>query len=124
MLSAPARDQTKTIKENNLDKLKVYANTNQAEFASDLGLNVIDKFGSGPLTSEQLLFISNEQPELIIDNSHAPVASPASQILQNCVILSWSNFPDNTEPDALYLVLLNNINTLFSAFNIPKIEKD
>ena len=109
------------IHEYGLDRLSVYANTNQAEFAADLGLNVRYKFGTGPLTSEQIEYISKNEPDLIIDNSHAPVASPALQV-SSALLLVWSNFPDNTEPDALYKVLLDNINSLLEAYGIPQLD--
>ena len=69
------------IKENGLDKLRVWANKNQAEFSTDLGLNVVDTFGPGPLTSDELLKAKEEGYDLIIDNVHAIVTSPLSEIV-------------------------------------------
>ncbi len=102
------------IKAEGYDKLTVYANTNQAEFARDLGLNVVATFGAGPLTAEQIADVAKNKYDLVIDNSHNPVASPVSEVSPSSVILVWSNFPDHLGNNALYEVVNKNLEMLFS----------
>lgn len=106
------------IKENGLDKLRVWANKNQAEFSTDLGLNVVDTFGPGPLTSDELLKAKEEGYDLIIDNVHAIVTSPLSEIVPSTPILIWRNFPTSLEKDALYKVISGNLEMLWNEFGI------
>ena len=101
------------IKENGLDKKIVYAHKDQAQLAKDLGLNVIATFGSAPLTSDKILFASENQIDIIIDNVHNPIASPAAQVCPNAKLLIWRNFPEKMEKNALYNVIKNNCESLF-----------
>jgi len=101
------------IKELGYDKLTVFANTNQAELAKDLGLNVVATFGAAPLTAEQIADAAKNKYDLVIDNSHNPVASPVSEVSPSSVILVWSNFPDYLGNNALYEVISNNLKMLF-----------
>lgn len=101
------------IKENGLDKKTVYAHKDQAQLAKDLGLNVIATFGSAPLTSDQILFASENQIDIIIDNVHNPIASPAAEVCPNAKLLIWRNFPEKMEKNALYNVIKNNCESLF-----------
>lgn len=103
----------KKIIENGLDKKTCFVNKNQADFAKDLGLNVVATFGPAPLTSEQIALAAENQFDFIIDNVHNPVASPASEVSPNSKVLIWRNFPDKNGPDALYKVIENNCNGLF-----------
>lgn len=102
------------IKAEGYDKLTVYANTNQAEFARDLGLNVVATFGASPLTAEQIADAAQNKYQLVIDNSHNPVASPVSEVSPSSVILVWTNFPDHLGNNALYEVIKGNLDMLFS----------
>lgn len=108
----------KIIKENGLDKLKVWANKNQAEFSADLGLNVVDTFGPGPLTSDDLLKAKEAGYDLIIDNVHAVVTSPLSEVIPSTPILIWRNFPSVLEKDALYKVISENLEMLWNEYGI------
>lgn len=101
------------IKETGLDKKTVYAHKDQAQLAKDLGLNVIATFGSAPLTSEQILFASENQIDIIIDNVHNPIASPAAEVCPNAKLFIWRNFPEKMEKNALYNVIKNNCESLF-----------
>lgn len=103
------------IKEKGYDKLTVYANTNQAELCADLGLNVAGKFGSGPLSSDQIAEAALNKYDLVIDNAHNPVAAPIAQVSPSSVILVWSNFPDHLGGNALYEVIENNLNMLWNS---------
>ncbi len=94
--------------------IEVYANTNQAEFARDLGLNVVSVFGSGPLTSAQIEEAHDKAYTLVIDNVHSPVASPVSQVSPESIILTWRNFPDHLGDDALYNVIKENLESLWN----------
>lgn len=106
------------IKENGLDQLKVWANKNQAEFSLDLGLNVVDTFGPGPLTAEDLLKAKENGYDLIIDNVHAVVTSPLAEIIPSTPLLIWRNFPSALEEEALYKVISDNLEMLWNEFGI------
>ncbi len=96
-----------------LDKKTVYANVNQAEFARDLGLNVVGTFGGGPLTAEQIAEAAQNHYDIIIDNVHNPVAEPAGKVSPSSKLLMWRNFPEVHEKNALYNVIKTNCDTLF-----------
>ena len=93
--------------------IEVYANTNQAEFARDLGLNVVSTFGAGALTASQIEEAHSKAYPLVIDNLHSPVASPISHVSPDSKILTWRNFPDHTGGDALYNVVKENLEMLW-----------
>lgn len=95
-----------------LDKKTVYANVNQAEFARDLGLNVVATFGGGPLSAEQIADAAQTQYDVIIDNVHNPVAAPAAEVSPSSQLLLWRNFPEKMEKNALYNVIKANCDTL------------
>ena len=111
-------DARNKIKENGLDQLKVWANSNQAEFSRDLGLNVVDTFGPGPLSADDLLKAKENGYDLIIDNVHAIVTSPLSEIIPDTPLLVWRNFPSSLEEDALYKVIYANLEMLWNEFSI------
>ena len=111
-------DARAKISSSELANLRVWANSNQAEFARDLGLNVVATFGPGPLTSDEIAEASKGSYDLIIDNVHAPVASPASDVAPESVVLVWRNFPQALEKDALYNVISGNLDMLWSAYGI------
>lgn len=94
--------------------IEVYANTNQAEFARDLGLNVTSIFGSGPLTSAQIEEAHEKAYTLVIDNVHNPVASPIKEVSAESTILTWRNFPDHLGDNALYNVVKENLESLWA----------
>lgn len=93
--------------------IEVYANTNQAQFASDIGLNVVSTFGSGSLTASQIQEAHDKAYSLVIDNVHSPVASPIAEVSPSSIILTWRNFPDHMQDDALYNVIANNLASLW-----------
>ena len=112
------QDARAKIKGNGLDQIKVWANSNQAEFCNDLGLNVVDTFGPGPLSSDELLEAKEAGYDLIIDNYHAVVTSPLSEIVPSTPILIFTNFPSSLEKNALYKVISGNLEMLWNAFGI------
>lgn len=93
--------------------IEVYANKNQAEFAKDLGLNVVSTFGAGALTAAQIEEAHSKAYPLVIDNLHSPVASPITQVSPDSSIITWRNFPDHTGGDALYNVVRGNLEMLW-----------
>lgn len=93
--------------------IEVYANVNQAEFARDLGLNVVSTFGAGALTATQIEEAHSKAYPLVIDNLHSPVASPITQVSPDSSILTWRNFPDHLGDDALYNVVKDNLESLW-----------
>ena len=106
-------DTRKKIKEAGLDTKTVYANVNQEEFARDLGLNVVATFGGGPLTADQIADVAKNKYDIIIDNIHNPVASPAVEVSPESKLLIWRNFPQTKEKNALYNVVKQNCDSLF-----------
>lgn len=96
-----------------LDKKTVYANINQAELAEDLGLNITATFGPGPLTADQIELAADNKYDIIIDNIHNPVASPALEVSPSSTLLVWRNFPETKEKNALYNVLKTDFESLF-----------
>ncbi len=94
--------------------IEVYANVNQAEFARDLGLNVVSTFGSGALTSDQIAESHDKAYILVIDNLHNPVASPIAEVSLSSIILTWRNFPDYLGSNALYNVIKENLEMLWA----------
>lgn len=106
-------DSRAKIKAAGIDQKTVYVNTNLAEFAKDLGLNIAGTFGPGPLTSEQIAEIADKKFDLIIDNVHNPVAGPAAEVAPDSKILVWRNFPEKKEKNAIYKLVKANIDMLF-----------
>ena len=94
--------------------IEVFANTNQAEFAKDLGLNVVSTFGSGSLTASQIEEAHDKAYALVIDNVHSPVASPIAEVSPSSIILTWRNFPDCLGNNALYNVVKENLESLWA----------
>ena len=94
--------------------IEVYANTNQAEFAKDLGLNVVSTFGSGSLSASQIEEAHDKAYALVIDNVHSPVASPIAEVSPSSIILTWRNFPDYLGNNALYNVVKENLESLWA----------
>lgn len=107
-------DARERIASSSLSTLRVFANKNQAEFARDLGLNVVAEFGAGPLTADDLARISKGEFDLVIDNVHAVVTSPVSEVAPELPVLIWRNFPSELEENALYKVISNNLEMLWS----------
>lgn len=93
--------------------IEIYANVNQAEFARDLGLNVVSTFGAGALTAAQIEEAHSKAYPLVIDNLHSPVASPITQVSPDSSIITWRNFPDHLGDDALYNVVKDNLESLW-----------
>lgn len=96
-----------------LNKKTVFAHKDQVQLARDLGLNVVEVFGSAPLTAGQIALANKNQFDIIIDNVHNPVAGPAVAVCPNAVLLVWRNFPTKAEKDALYNVVKANCQSLF-----------
>ncbi len=94
-------------------EVEVYANVNQAEFARDLGLNVVSVFGAGALTAGEIEEAAEKKYVLVIDNIHAPVASVISSVSPGSTILMWRNFPDHLGENALYNVIKGNLELLW-----------
>lgn len=94
--------------------VKVFANTNQAELAADLGLDVVETFGPGELTAEQIESAAKNKYVLVLDNVHNPVASPIESVSPSSIILQWRNFPEKMEKDALYNVIKANLDSLWA----------
>ncbi|MCR4741345.1 MAG: ABC transporter substrate-binding protein [Treponema sp.] len=98
----------KKLEEMGLAGAKVYCNKNQIYLARDLGLEVVEIFGPGPVTSQQILTAKEGDFDFIIDNVHNPVAGPLTEVSSAKYII-WRNFPEVIERNALKNVVAKNI---------------
>lgn len=89
---------------------KVFCNINQIYLAKDLGFEVADTFGPGPVTSEQIAKAKANDYVFIIDNVHNPVAQPLVEVSPESKYVIWRNFPEKVENKALLKVIQANIN--------------
>lgn len=102
----------KLVAEKNLGNAKVLCNINQVYLAKDLGLNVVQTFGPGPVTSGQIADAKSGKYDLIIDNVHNPVGAPLSEVAPDAKYIIWRNFPEVTGRGALVKVIRENIEKL------------
>lgn len=100
------------IKASHINEIEMFVNVNQAEFARDLGLNVTETFGPGPLTADQLALCAEKHFKIIIDNSHNPVSAPISSVSPDSRIIEWRNFPETICEDSLRTLIEENISML------------
>lgn len=98
----------KKLEEMGLSGAKVYCNKNQIYLAKDLGLDVVEIFGPGPVTSQQILTAKEGDFAFIIDNVHNPVAGPLTEV-SGAKYIIWRNFPEVVERNALKNVVAQNI---------------
>lgn len=101
------------IKNNGIDKKNFYVNVNLEELATDLGLNIVGVFGPGPLSAQQISFVTENKIDFIIDNVHNPVAKPLLEVNPDSKLLIWRNFPEQQEKNAIYNLVKQNIEMLF-----------
>lgn len=93
--------------------IPVYVNKDQAEFAVDLGLNVVSVFGGGQLTPDRLAEAAEKKYPLVIDNVHNPQSAAIADVSPDSKILMFRNFSDFTGNNALYNVVSNNLELLW-----------
>ncbi|MBP5587856.1 MAG: ABC transporter substrate-binding protein [Treponema sp.] len=103
----------KKLEKEGLKNAKVFCNKNQIYLAKDLGLEVIQTFGPGEVTSDQIAFAKLQNFVFIIDNIHNPVGTPLSEVAPEAKYIVWRNFPESVERGSLKKVISNNINLLF-----------
>ncbi len=103
------------VEEKSLSSLRVLCHQMQQPLATDLGLNVVATFGSGAMTSAQILDAAEGDYDLIIDNIHNPVAGPAAEV-SDAVLIIWRNFPDEIGSGAFTAMVRENIEKLDAAF--------
>ncbi|MDY4888707.1 MAG: ABC transporter substrate-binding protein [Sphaerochaetaceae bacterium] len=104
------------VRENGLDEIPCYVNVNQIPLAEDIGLKISGSFGPGPLSAEQFADVARNRYPLIIDNIHNPVSNPLASVSSGSIFLTWRNFPEKIEKDALIGVVSGNLNQLVSIF--------
>lgn len=100
------------LEKNGYAGAKVLCNVNQIYLAKDLGFEVADTFGPGPVTSEQIAKAKSNDYVFIIDNVHNPVAKPLVEVSPDSKYVIWRNFPEKVEPKALLKVVQGNIKLL------------
>lgn len=105
------------VKKLGLDKLDCLVNFHQAPLAKDLGLNVVDTFGPGPITPEDIKNANINHYDLIIDNVHAILSGPLAEVSPESKVIIWRNFPDNVNDNAFYNMIHENIETLLDINN-------
>lgn len=103
----------KRLEKAGLSDAKVFCNKNQIYLAKDLGLEVVQIFGPGEVTSEQIAFAKTNDFAFIIDNVHNPVGAPLSEVAPDAKYIVWRNFPEKVERGALKNVISANIELLF-----------
>jgi acetolactate synthase small subunit len=101
-----------SVKELGLDKLSCLVNFHQAPLAKDLGLNVVQTFGPGAITPQNIKDSHDNQYDLIIDNVHTILSGPLAEVSTNSTLIIWRNFPDNIEANAFYNMIDQNVKTL------------
>lgn len=106
-----AREKVKKL---GLTELNCLVNFHQVPLAKDLGLNVVQTFGPGPITPQNIKDSHENQYDLIIDNVHTILSGPLAEVSPNSKIIIWRNFPDNIKPNALYNMIDENINSLLN----------
>ena len=74
----------------------------------DLGVNVVDTFGPGPLEAQQIASLSREEPALIVDNWHNEVGRPFAETLPDVPRASLINFPGEGDTRTVLDVLRYN----------------
>lgn len=102
------------VKELGLDKLTCSVQFHLKPMAEDLGLNVVNVYGPAAIDAKDIQDASVNKYQLIIDNIHMPQASAFKEVSPDSKIIQWRNFPDNTEDDALYNLMKNNIDKLIN----------
>lgn len=107
-------DAKKKLEEKNLSGAKVMCNKNQTYLANDLGLEIVEIFGPGPLTVDQINFAASNEIDFVIDNVHNPVADSLTEVNSNAKYIVWRNFPEIVEHDALIKVVSDNIAQLMN----------
>lgn len=101
------------VQQKGLEGARVYCNVNQIYLAKDLGFEIADTFGPGPVTSEQIAKAKNGEYAFIIDNVHNPVAGPLVEVCPSAKYVIWRNFPEKIERNALRNVVKENISKIF-----------
>jgi zinc transport system substrate-binding protein len=92
-LSAAFESAKARLKANGLLGKDAYVHFHQIPFVKSLGFAVVDTFGPGPVTPEQLAKAKALKPAVIIDNYHNLVGKPLLEVSKDCVYASLLNFP-------------------------------
>jgi hypothetical protein len=103
-----------SVKELGLDKLDCLVNYHQAPLAKDLGLNVVQTFGPGAITPQNIKDANDTHYDLIIDNVHNILSGPLAEVSPESAVIIWRNFPDNVDANSFYNMINENIKTLLS----------
>jgi hypothetical protein len=101
------------VRQQGMDRLKVYCHSMQVYLAKDLGLFVAGTFGPGPLTADQIAEVAKGGYNLIIDNVHNPIAKPLLEGSPGSRLVVWRNFPERGGRGSLAEMVGANIEELF-----------
>lgn len=103
----------KDLSEKGLEGASVLCHKHQVFLAKELGFNVLETFGPGPVTSGQLVNAKNGKFDFIIDNIHNPVGQPLYEVSPESKYIIWRNFPDKVEKNSLLHVIQSNVSLIF-----------
>ncbi|MFP4644065.1 MAG: hypothetical protein ACLFM0_06905 [Spirochaetales bacterium] len=96
------------IQEHELDENPVIAHYHQESLFEDLGVNVVDTFGPGPLEARQIASMSEKEPDLVVDNWHTEQAQPFAETLPDVPRVALINFPGENNTRTILDVLRYN----------------
>jgi zinc transport system substrate-binding protein len=92
-LSAAFDSAKAQLKADGLLGKDAYVHFHQIPFARSLGFDIVDTFGPGPVTPEQLAKVKALKPAVIIDNDHNMVGKPLLEVSKDSAYASFLNFP-------------------------------
>ncbi len=101
-------DWREEIRELGLDSNPVIAHVHQEELFRDLGVNIVETFGPGPLEAQQIARLSGEDPVLVLDNWHNEVSQPFAETLPDVPRVALINFPGEDDTRTMLDVLEHN----------------
>ena len=96
------------IRDLGLDEDPVVVQFHQESLFKDLGVNVVDTFGPGPLEAQQIARLSRAEPVLVVDNWHNETGQPFAETLPDVPRVSLINFPGEDDTRTILDVLRHN----------------
>ena len=93
---------------------KVLCHKHQIFLAKELGLEVVDTFGPGPVSAKEIANAKNKQYDYIIDNIHNPVGEPLKEVNDEALYIIWRNFPETRGKNSLIKLIKDNIEVIIN----------
>ena len=101
-------DWTEDIEKLGYSEAKVLTHVFQRALAEELGIQIAAVFGPGPIEAGQLIDLTQDDVDLIIDNWHNSVAGPFEETMPDAPIVMFINFPGFRDTRTLLDVLWEN----------------